>query len=186
MPKRTATRKKSSSRKNSQNTSLTQYLWNTSLGIVFSTMTIFLIYATVTRIIPSHIEPKTSDSFWCNEEKTRCEQSQSMLATLTVQVCGESIVFYDDAVEKESLLSPSDKNILHWNAVVQVDPDTRQPIDYTPLYISAFFDKKEYSFPESCPDNPLPTLTVRINGFEMETGLETPWHDGDTIDIVYK
>jgi len=44
----------------------------------------------------------------------------------------------------------------------------------------------EYTFPQTCEQNPQPELKVEINGTIPENGLSAIWKDGDQIKIEYQ
>lgn len=152
------------------------------IGVVLLGIIGYLIYSVV---VFEQSEQEKEGFFACNEDKTVCELSQHIHSDIDLTVCGEHIVFEKEKGRTDEQHTHKEKNLIHWHARLNVDPTTHEPLDPTRVQIQAFLDQMEYSLPQTCPDNPNPTLTVLINEKPSDMGLDYVWKDGDTITITY-
>lgn len=131
-------------------------------------------------------EENITGFFTCNEEKTVCEQLQHIHADIEMNVCGKEIIFPKEKGRTDRAHTHKEVNKIHWESSLKVDPQTRIPLDPTPLKIFAFLEQMQHSFPKSCPDNPNSELNVSVNGQDMPSKLDYVWSDGDMIKVEYK
>lgn len=176
MPKKKTTRSKKSPKK--QGHKIIPLL----IGLVVVTILGYLIYSV---IVFQQSEQEKEGFFACNEDGTVCELSQHIHADIDMTVCGEHIIFEKEKGRTDELHTHKETNLMHWHARLQVDPTTREPLDPTRRQVQAFLGQMEYTFPESCPNNPNPSLSVFVNDEPSEIGLDYVWKDGDTITVIY-
>jgi hypothetical protein len=132
-------------------------------------------------------EQEEEGFFVCNTEGTECELSQHIHADIEVNVCGENVEFGREKGRTDEMHTHKEKNYMHWHARLKVDPETREPTgtqkDRTTL--QAFLTQMEFEFPDSCPNNSEPTLSVFVNEEPNTQGLNYTWVDGDDVVIDY-
>lgn len=124
--------------------------------------------------------------FTCSKDGKTCEISRHIHSEIEMNVCGEEIIFPKEKGNTSKQHTHKEKNKIHWqHESMPVDPITREPLDKTPLTISAFLEQMEHNFPNSCPNNNSPKIEVSVNGKIIKDGLNYVWKDADIISVSY-
>jgi len=131
-------------------------------------------------------EQEKEGFFACNQDGTVCELSQHIHADIDVTVCGKEIIFPKEAGRTDEQHTHKETNLMHLHARLKVDPQTKEPLNPTRRQVQAFLDQMDFQFPDTCPDNPNPTMTVYVNDIESSESLDYVWVDGDRIEIEYE
>ena len=159
---------------------------------ILSTILILLTTIVISLLAYSGYRFQTSEQeeegfFVCNTEGTQCELSQHIHADIAINVCGEDIDFPREKGRTDEMHTHKEKNYMHWHARIKVDPTTREPLgeEKDRLTLQAFLNQMESEFPDSCPNNSEPTLSVFVNEEPNAQGLNYTWVDGDDIVVDY-
>ena len=120
----------------------------------------------------------------CNKENTICEESKHIHADIEVSFCGKDIQFPKETDNTYKQHTHKERNKLHWHARISLDPETQTYIDATPRRLAAFFEQMNTPIPTSCPSNPTPSVSVKVNDKEETEAFDYIWQDGDRIHVI--
>lgn len=157
------------------------------VGVIIAVFVAFVALLAYSAYIFQSSNQEEKGFFVCNDERTECRLSQHIHSEIVANVCGNELTFPRETGRTDEMHTHKERNFMHWHSPINVDPETHEPIGEERYRVTtqAFFDQMGFEFPEACPNNPNPELTVHVNEELNEDGLDYVWVDGDDVVIDY-
>lgn len=124
----------------------------------------------------------------------RCFLTMHIHALVRAEVCGQPLTLPSFKGPLSGAHTHSEKNVLHWHDKLEVDPESREPRDLSPLALGAVFQNLAIPLSETrlrdkengdaCPDSGSGTLKLFVNGEPQENIPGTVWKDRDIVDLI--
>jgi len=108
-------------------------------------------------------------------EQQNCYWTAHIHATIKITKSGGKVQIEFEQGELEEGHTHAEENKLHWHGLLSVDSQTKEVIDWSPLYVSKILDN----------------LGILIEGYPKyilngeEVNSDYIWQDGDVIEIQY-
>lgn len=125
----------------------------------------------------------------------RCFLTAHIHALVRMEICGQAVTLPSFKGPLFGTHTHSEKNVLHWHDKLEVDPESREPRDLSPLTLSAGFQNLTIPLSETrlrdkengnpCPDGAPGTLKMFVNGEPQENIPSYVWKDRDIIDLIF-
>lgn len=125
-----------------------------------------------------------------------CEKSVHIHSVISASVCGEEVDFDRHKGDTNEQHTHDEDEEMHFHNRMQVDPETEEPLDPSPLFVGNFFDNLDIAFSKECLDDKCngelcPTgkpgrVHMTVNGKDNPLLNEYPWQDGDIINVSFE
>ena len=125
----------------------------------------------------------------------RCFLTMHVHALVRVEVCGQAVALPSFKGPLSGAHTHSEKNVVHWHDKLEIDPETKAPLDPSPLALGVAFENLGIPLSETrlgdkangdpCPDGLPGTLAVFVNGESLEDAPAYVWSDRDIIDLMF-
>lgn len=125
----------------------------------------------------------------------RCFWTDHIHTLVLINICGTEINLSKfEGPLSEAHTHPED-NVIHWHDKLEINPDTKEFLDPTPLTLSAALQNLDISFSaqqiadkkngDACPDGTLGNLKMLVNGVSNQDFDKYKWKDKDIIYIIF-
>lgn len=118
----------------------------------------------------------------CAEGK--CYWSAHVHAWIRIHECGKRTDLPKFTGPLSGPHAHAEENILHWHEKLPADPETKMPVDMSPLFLRTALETLGVRIADSCPDTRETSVKYFVNGVPTEDGKNYRWHDHDIIDII--